>query len=278
MIKFRTEGMLTTRPVNTLDYSVEFQRCSDASVTHRYRRWHTISFYLNSDCPVLRTWRNQHDKHLFNSCEVGIYPASDSEAISWPAYTEAIHVHINPDLVQRAARLLGGNGLGYLPRYLVVYDSKLYDLGLDFLSFDGLNKNNSHADLVADICRHLARNYVRPNNAMTPGPCIGSLQLSELLNQMHDHNAVVNSVTGLAAMVGLSVRQFSALFSNAMGTSAHDYLLRSRIENAKHAIQTSPQTLTEIALNNGFYDQAHFTKVFKSRVGYTPSKFSSRLC
>lgn len=66
------------------------------------------------------------------------------------------------------------------------------------------------------------------------------------------------------------------LFSAAEGCSVHAYSLRRRALQAFDELLNTDQSLTEIALRTGFYDQAHFTRVFAGLFGVTPGRLRSR--
>ena len=63
-------------------------------------------------------------------------------------------------------------------------------------------------------------------------------------------------------------RQFRTMF----GTSPHRYLLMRRLEFARDRIHRG-RPLVEVAYDAGFADQAHFTRVFKSGFGLTPTRY-----
>jgi len=76
----------------------------------------------------------------------------------------------------------------------------------------------------------------------------------------------------LARLVHLSPFYFSRMFKEKTGFTPHQALLRIRVAKARTLLPTS-YSLTEIAYRCGFSDQAHFTRVFKTHMGYTPSQF-----
>jgi len=51
------------------------------------------------------------------------------------------------------------------------------------------------------------------------------------------------------------------------------YVNRLRVRAAAEALSTTPATLAEIALDHGFSDQSHFTRVFGKVCGITPAAF-----
>ncbi|MBD2261169.1 helix-turn-helix transcriptional regulator [Pseudanabaena sp. FACHB-2040] len=82
------------------------------------------------------------------------------------------------------------------------------------------------------------------------------------------------SLTALADQTNLSAFHFARLFKKSLGLSPHQYMLQNRVERAKRLItKTDRPDLADIALQVGFYDQAHFTKAFKRVVGLPPKGF-----
>ena len=77
------------------------------------------------------------------------------------------------------------------------------------------------------------------------------------------------SVDDVAAVCGLSRAYFTSAFRRATGETPHLCLLRYRIERAK-ALLTGPLTIADIALECGFADQSHLTRVFAKQTGIPP--------
>ncbi|MBD1853189.1 helix-turn-helix transcriptional regulator [Cyanobacteria bacterium FACHB-502] len=107
---------------------------------------------------------------------------------------------------------------------------------------------------------------------------LSSLQLRETIDYIHTHSSEELSLVQLADDLNLSVFHFSRLFKTTIGLSPYQYVLQNRVERAKKLIMISPHpSLTEIALQVGFYDQTHFGKAFKRVVGISPKAFSKQV-
>jgi AraC-like DNA-binding protein len=61
-----------------------------------------------------------------------------------------------------------------------------------------------------------------------------------------------------------------------MGISFRAYLLRVRLERAKHLLAHRRASITEVAQAVGFGDLPRFDKLFKRDTGVTPSTYRSR--
>jgi AraC family transcriptional regulator len=84
-------------------------------------------------------------------------------------------------------------------------------------------------------------------------------------------------VSDLAARVGLSTSHFSRAFKISFGACAGDYLRARRVERAQGLMLEGRLGLAEIALQCGFSDQAHFSRVFSATVGMPPHRWRRML-
>ncbi|MFP3581909.1 helix-turn-helix transcriptional regulator, partial [Arthrobacter sp. SIMBA_036] len=74
----------------------------------------------------------------------------------------------------------------------------------------------------------------------------------------------------LADVAGFSRAHFAATFKAATSVSAHEFLLRIRIQAAMRLLAFSDLALVQVALQTGFQNQPHFTTVFRKIVSVTP--------
>ncbi|WCK68769.1 helix-turn-helix domain-containing protein [Agrobacterium tumefaciens] len=81
----------------------------------------------------------------------------------------------------------------------------------------------------------------------------------------------------LAALARLSTSYFTAAFRRNFGISPYAYITRRRVEFAKQQMAEGSLPLCEIALECGFADQAHLSRVFRRVTGMTPTAFRQRL-
>jgi AraC-like DNA-binding protein len=77
----------------------------------------------------------------------------------------------------------------------------------------------------------------------------------------------------LSALARSSSSYFSAAFKRTFGASPHAYLMKRRVALAVEQMLGSDAPLSEIAMNCGFADQAHFSRQFRRMMGSTPSSW-----
>jgi AraC-like DNA-binding protein len=80
------------------------------------------------------------------------------------------------------------------------------------------------------------------------------------------HSSELEAVTGLTRYE--LARQFRAM----CGTSPYRYLLMRRLDFARELL-AGGRSLVEVAIEAGFADQAHFSRMFKAAFGITPARY-----
>ncbi|MGL4608166.1 MAG: helix-turn-helix domain-containing protein [Trueperaceae bacterium] len=103
-------------------------------------------------------------------------------------------------------------------------------------------------------------------------PVLSKLQVNKIMVHLENHLDETISVKELAGLVELSEFHFSRAFKATLGESPYRYLLRRRLEVAKHLLLTTQMSLAEVALDVGFSSQAHFSSTFKRLLGTTPGE------
>ena len=77
----------------------------------------------------------------------------------------------------------------------------------------------------------------------------------------------------VAAHFNLSYRTFTRRFKLATNQSPIEYWQQLRVEGAKELLASSNLTIQEVALEVGYSDQGHLTRVFKKVLSQTPSEY-----
>jgi len=94
-------------------------------------------------------------------------------------------------------------------------------------------------------------------------------KVKEIVNEHYAGDATLQSV---AAQVYLSPSYLSVLFSKEMNMTFKDYLIHTRIKNAKEMLENTDLKILEIAKRVGYDDARYFSDLFKQYTGKTPSQ------
>ncbi|WP_431213422.1 helix-turn-helix domain-containing protein [Puia sp. P3] len=80
-------------------------------------------------------------------------------------------------------------------------------------------------------------------------------------------------VSQLTDGTGLSQRHLARKFQQQVGLSPKEYLRACRFIRSLHHLKKYPMlSLTEVAYESGYYDQAHFNRDYKAYTGHTPGE------
>ncbi|WP_426485325.1 helix-turn-helix domain-containing protein [Flavobacterium sp. 2] len=84
------------------------------------------------------------------------------------------------------------------------------------------------------------------------------------------------TISELAKRVNQNQDYFSKQFLNHTGQRPLNYIHEKKIERAQYLITTTTKSFLEIALNTGFSNLPHFSKIFKKIVKVTPGEYRNK--
>lgn len=110
------------------------------------------------------------------------------------------------------------------------------------------------------------------------GPVVGAdgLEAARIVDLVRGEPAIVR-VADVAARSGLAVRALERLFRAHVGVSPKWVVRRCRVHEAAERVKAgAPADWTALALELGYFDQAHFIRDFRAQVGRTPAEYARR--
>lgn len=103
------------------------------------------------------------------------------------------------------------------------------------------------------------------------GPSSGQYsRLTPAMEHVLAHFGDTIETSQLAQLANLSVSQFQREFRRLFRMSAGEYLLRVRLLIARRRLEETNDAVGQIALDCGFYDQSHFNRSFRAKMGIPP--------
>ena len=204
----------------------------------------SLSFCITQDGSIDTSFSNIQVRHAF--CQ-----DSPQDLISVRFYPGAAFGLLGPEASQRTNQTLD-----------------LSDLGINTL--DDIQQRLSAADSIAQQLRYVECWLLRQLGRVktTADPIQHSLTLMR---------RQLCPVSELSQTVNLSRRQFERKFLLQTGLTPGQLKIMLRVRQARQLITQQPlQSLTNIALHCGFYDQAHFIHQFKQITGQTPGSYQKR--
>lgn len=212
--------------------------------------------------------------------DVQIFPAGENWSCQWARPLSFIKLELDPLFLDQVAE---ESGFGYsdkkkLELSFLIRDDKLVVLTQWMLEEvqnggqSGKLYNHSLANMAAV---HLLRYYTGYRQGRA-GTLATNKHVTTMIDYMKTNLEVGISLADLSRVSNISLSQLVRLFKNHTGVTPHQYLIHLRIEHAKRLIRCGNLSGKEIAVQAGFSDQAHFTKLFKRMTGMSPLKYASQ--
>jgi AraC-like DNA-binding protein len=181
-------------------------------------------------------------------------------------------LYVDPALIFEAAQVICGHSCA-LPfvRSPIVMNPKLsaaitsaFQGAREPLAIDSLIVQLAEGLIDADPC---CRQVSRPHH-------LDVAALERARQYLDAEKTRVVRSTELEAVTGLTRYDLARQFRSMCGTSPYRYLLMRRLDAAREQL-VRQRPLVEVALESGFADQAHFTRMFKAAFGLTPARYGA---
>jgi len=84
-------------------------------------------------------------------------------------------------------------------------------------------------------------------------------------------------IDALAKAAGLSMRQFQTRFSEVVGLTAKEFCRVIRLQASLRQLDQGAESLSDLAVDSGFSDQAHANREVRRMTGLTPARLRAAL-
>lgn len=116
------------------------------------------------------------------------------------------------------------------------------------------------------------RELVRRHAAQAAEPRPENPAVSLVRDHLADHADQRVPLDDLARLAGLSRHHFLRTFKAATGLPPHAYQLQQAVDKAK-SLLAEGAPISQAALDSGFSDQSHFSRLFRQFTGATPQQY-----
>ncbi len=91
-------------------------------------------------------------------------------------------------------------------------------------------------------------------------------------DKLEQHPECTDTIEQLAEEIFISKYHYIRKFKEISGLTPHKFQIQSRVRKAQQ-LMTGGNSIADIAVNMGFYDQSHFDKCFRKIVGIAPTDY-----
>lgn len=157
-----------------------------------------------------------------------------------------------------------------LPNYALVLDAPSFDLALRIARV--CEEATSEPLQLESLCLELLVSTAGMLEAVVAGAPRWLLWVRELLRDECDRDL---ALTDIAKRVGVHPVYMTRAFRRHFRCTPGGYLRRCRLDKASALLADTHKSLADVAQSCGYYDQAHFCRVFKQAYGVSPSAYRS---
>ena len=133
--------------------------------------------------------------------------------------------------------------------------------------------NEFAKELIHAFVYALAARHGNPAAGLPVKGGIAPGRMKSLLSWLEARIGDPLTIDAMASQVGLSTAHFSREFKHATGQTPWEYFLQLRLERARQLLEQG-ESVTNVALQTGFSDQPHLSRLFKQRFGVSPSSLA----
>ncbi len=142
---------------------------------------------------------------------------------------------------------------------------------VDYISYTSQLMNQNGDDLI-DYGYQMfiyITSYIKPQNPINYSNRI----VQATKEYLASHYAEDISLEVMAEYVNISPQYFSKLIKKTTGFNFIDWLAMFRVKKAKELLNNSNLTVKEVCFMVGYKDPNYFSRIFKKRIGITPSEY-----
>lgn len=237
-----------------------------------------VSFVLNGPVPFSRTVNGLPLEKKLVPGSFGIVRAEESFNARADMPLESVHVYVRQEIVSEiASETIKGDPekVEIIPQFGAV-DPLLEQLAIGIFEAarEPIPCSRHYADhLGRAFAARLVQKHSTASQQRNRPTGLTERQLDRVTEYIEANLGMDLSLADLARVSSLSPSHFAKLFKKATGYTPYQFLMRRRIERARHLLASTNETIGQIAIECGFGDQMHLTLTFKRMTGATPATF-----
>lgn len=159
--------------------------------------------------------------------------------------------------------------------YMFKYNENMKDYVLSIIDNSNKNPHEHKTTIFLQIISFIieALRVVVGNTKIVPNRKYNDIRIDHALDYIEDNISASLNVSDVAEYLHLSTKQFTRIFTKAIGVSPGIYMRDFRVERIKELLTTTNLQLEDIVEIMGYSDSVSLIKAFKRAEGNTPMKY-----
>lgn len=195
---------------------------------------------------------------------------------NWTENVDVCHVYLTEEMLSRlASEALDQQIANVRLNDVLNVEDPVLTAGVEAIQREASTQSdggNLYVEGIAmQLSLHLLRHYAELRVDAHEDPSrLSSMQRRCVVEYIEAHLNETLSLQTLATLAGLGLASFTRRFRASFGCAPYAYVTARRIERARRLLTDPRRALKDIASDCGFSDQAHMTRMFRTRLGTTP--------
>jgi AraC family transcriptional regulator len=209
-------------------------------------------------------------RHLRRAGDIDLLPAGENGGFMAESACSTLEIRLAPSVLEQvAADLQPCRRSAFQTRHIWQNESILHlARALESEQRSGGSGGALYAETVGAA---LATQLVgRLGSALPPRNGLSTAQLQRLFDFIENHIDQPLTIAALCREAGASSAHLRHWFKQATGTTLHRYVLRRRVERARHLLLIGGLSASQVALAAGFSHQSHMAHWMRRELGTTP--------
>ncbi len=210
---------------------------------------------------------------------VDVIPAFLNHWTNWDQEVEFSVIAICPTLLNQTTQEWMQREIELIPQFSIA-DLVIQQLALALKTEiqTGCLSGRLYGELLGTaLAARLVQNYAGSKPSLEfKANGLPQSQLERVIDYMKANLTQDLSILDLATLTTMSESHFSRSFKQSVGIAPYQYLTQQRVERAKQLLKQHEISISDIALDCGFANQTHLTKVFRQVTGMTPKAYQKR--
>ena len=235
--------------------------------------WHRLAIYTT---PAIskRTLDGQSTTESIKAGDIVVVPINVSYTSDWMGGEGMIQIGLNSSLFAYTSDdAINLRQTKLVPQFATP-DPVVYQLGLSLKTIleqdptgSRLYVETTAAMLAVHLLQHYGQQRLEFRNYSDGLP---RSILRQVLDYIQTNLSLDLGLAELAAIAYLSPHYFMRLFKQSTGLTPHQFVIRCRVERAKTLLLNGNGSISDIAQQVGFANQAHLNVHIKRSLGVTP--------
>lgn len=223
-----------------------------------------------------RQWRNTN----ITPGNITLMTRGEETRWRWDSAIRVTHLYLDHSVLDEVAKTTFSGAINriHLANVLHTDDSvlrRIVQMLYNEICADMLGVDLLLEALQTQLCVHLLRQYatVQIEEARERGR-LTRTQRQKVISFVKENIHRKVTLAELSHILNMSVSQTIRLFRAEFGVTPHMYVLQQRFAHAKSLIKKTPDApLKMVAIDSGFSDQSHMTRVFQRLAHQSPGSY-----